>query len=67
VAAPRQADLSPTLHTATSPADTFTLMYDEVGQTIPLGPDQYFLVSFTTVENEDGAGHLNFYNEPTIG
>lgn len=57
-----QADLDPTLHTGTSSLDTFMLMYDEVGQNTPLGPDQYFLVSFTTVEKEDGRDKLNFYN-----
>ena len=55
-----QAHLGP--GSGTTP-DTFMLMYDEVGRTIPLGPNQYFQVSFTTVENEDGVPHLNFYTD----
>jgi hypothetical protein len=44
-----QADLDPNLSSGpASPADTFVLLFDEVGRTSPLGPDQYYLVSFTT-------------------
>ena len=49
-----QADLDPTLAGPESPMDTFMLMYDECGLTEPLGPDQYFLVYFNTIEEEDG-------------
>lgn len=57
-----QADLHPDLGTAESPVDTFMLMYDEVGLTTPLGPNDYFLLNFTTVEGEDGAEHLEHYS-----
>lgn len=56
-----QADLDPVLGTPESPVDTFMLMYDETGRTEPLGPDEYFLVSFTTVEVEDGVEELEHY------
>jgi hypothetical protein len=55
-----QANLN---HPAGSPPDTFMLMYDEVGMTTPLGPNQSFRVSFTTVEHEDGHDRLNFYTD----
>jgi hypothetical protein len=55
-----QANLN---HPAGSPPDTFMLMYDEVGLTTPLGPNQSFQVSFTTVEHENGHDHLNFYTD----
>src|SRR6266540_1998955 len=42
-----QADLD-ARSTPTSPVDTLTLLYDECARTRPLGPDQYFLVSFDT-------------------
>jgi hypothetical protein len=57
-----QADLDPTRRTASSPVDTFMLMYDECGRTTPLGPDEFFLVSFKTVEVEDGRERLVHYN-----
>ena len=53
-----QADLDPTKG---SPLDTFVLMYDECGRTTPLGPHEYFLVTFKTVEVEDGAEKLEHY------
>lgn len=53
-----QADLDPTKG---SPLDTFVLMYDECGRTTPLGPSEYFLVSFKTVEVENGAEKLEHY------
>ena len=53
-----QADLDPTKG---SPLDTFVLMYDECGRTTPLGPDEYFLVSFKTVEVENGVEKLEHY------
>ena len=56
-----QADLDPTLAGPTSPADTFELMYDECARTTPLGPGEYFLITFDTVETEDGKEHLNRY------
>jgi hypothetical protein len=52
-----QANLN---HPPGSPPDTFMLMYDEVGLTTPLDPNQFFTVSFNTVENEGGHDHLNF-------
>lgn len=56
-----QADLDPILESPGSPTDTFMLMYDEVGRTEPLGPDEYFLVSFTTVEEEETGEKLEHY------
>ena len=56
-----QADLDPSLAGPKSPADTFELMYDECGRTAPLAPDEYFLVTFDTVEQEDGADELKRY------
>lgn len=47
-----QAKLNPA---ATRP-DTFMLMYDECGRTTALGPDEYFLVNFDTVENNPVTG-----------
>jgi hypothetical protein len=38
------------------------LMYDECGRTTPLGPDDYFLVSFKTVETDAGVEKLEHYN-----
>jgi hypothetical protein len=49
-----QADLDATLAGPKSAADTFELMYDECAQTTPLGPNEYFLIGFDTVEEEDG-------------
>src|SRR6266850_6555253 len=45
-----QADLDPTRGSPHSPVDTFMLMYDECGLTTPLGPNEYFLLNFETVE-----------------
>src|SRR5437868_3990757 len=56
-----QADLDPARQTPTSPVDTFMLMYDECGRTAPLGPDEYVLVSFKTVEVEEGKEKLVQY------
>jgi hypothetical protein len=56
-----QADLDPSLAGPKSPADTFELMYDECGRTTPLAPDEYFLVTFDTVEQEDGADAIKRY------
>src|SRR2546423_4357376 len=56
-----QADLDPVRHTPTSPVDTFMLMYDECGRTTPLGPNEYVLVSFKTVEVEAGKEKLESY------
>ncbi|HZJ64936.1 MAG TPA: thrombospondin type 3 repeat-containing protein [Kofleriaceae bacterium] len=57
-----QADQRPDAGTPQSPVDTFMLMYDEVGLTTPMRPTDYFLVSFTTVELEDGVEKLEHYN-----
>jgi hypothetical protein len=46
---------------ATRP-DTFMLLYDECGRTTPLGPDEYFLVNFDTVEGPPGAEALQRYS-----
>jgi hypothetical protein len=54
-----QANLNPSL---SLPNNTFVLMYDECGRTQPLGPNEYVLVNFKTVENENGADHLNIYS-----
>ena len=56
-----QADLDPVLKGPRSDADTFELMYDECARTTPLGPNEYFLVTFDTVEEEDGKQHLERY------
>jgi len=56
-----QADLDPLRGVPGSPVDTFTLMYDECSRTSPLTADQYFLVSFDTVEVEDGVEKLERY------
>ena len=37
------------------------LMYDECARTTPLGPDEYVLVMFKTVEVEDGEEKLEHY------
>src|SRR5207302_8084649 len=47
--------------TPTLPVDTFMLLYDECGQTTRLGANQYVLVSFKTVEIENGKELLNNY------
>ncbi len=54
-----QADLNPSL---SSPNNTFVLMYDECGRTAPLGPNEYVLVNFKTVETENGGEKLNNYS-----
>lgn len=56
-----QADLSPALGSPASPNDTFMLMYDECSRTVPLGPNEYTLISFPTVEIEDGVEKLERY------
>jgi hypothetical protein len=56
-----QTDLDPTLNTPNSTVDTLVLMYDEVNRTTPLGPDEYFLINFKTVEIEDGKEKLENY------
>jgi len=56
-----QADLDPNRATPLSPVDTLMLMYDECGRTVPLGPDEYFLVHFMTVEVEDGVEKIEHY------
>jgi hypothetical protein len=56
-----QADLDPGLSTPKSPVDTLMLMYDECSRTTPLGPDEYFLINFKTVEVEDGKEKLEHY------
>jgi hypothetical protein len=45
-----------------SPVDTLMLMYDECGRRDPLGPDEYFLVTFDTVEVEDGKEGIERYS-----
>jgi hypothetical protein len=57
-----QADLDPALAGPRSPADTLMLMYDECGRRTPLGPDEYFLVTFDTVEVEDGREAIERYS-----
>lgn len=56
-----QADLDPLLNQPGSPADTLMLLYDECARLAPLGPDEYVLVSFKTVEVEDGVEKLEHY------
>lgn len=56
-----QADLDPTRRTPTSPVDTLMLMYDETQRTTPLGPDEYVLVHFMTVEDAGGILALEHY------
>ncbi|HEY9474984.1 MAG TPA: Ig-like domain-containing protein, partial [Mycobacteriales bacterium] len=61
-----QADLDPGSGIPGSPVDTLMLMYDECGTTTPLGPDDYFLVSFDSVDGGLGPDgepeHLERYN-----
>jgi len=38
------------------------LMYDECNRTTALGPDEYFLVSFDTVDTDTGTEKLERYN-----
>jgi hypothetical protein len=47
-----QADLVAGRGTPRSPVDTFMLLYDECDRRTPLRPDEFFVVSFDTVENE---------------
>src|SRR5712692_8438375 len=56
-----QADLDPARQTPTSPVDTFVLMYDECGRTTRLGPNQYVLVSFKTIEVVNGKEAVRNY------
>lgn len=56
-----QADLDPVLGTPGSPVDTFVLMYDECSRTVPMGPNEYFLVSFKTVEVEADIEKVEHY------
>src|SRR5438128_1323086 len=53
-----QANLNPTLN---SPNNTLALMYDECGRTKALGPNEYVLVNFKTVEVENGREKLRTY------
>jgi hypothetical protein len=53
-----QARLKP----ASTRPDTFMLLYDECSRTTPLGPDEYFLVSFDTVDTDTGIEKLERYN-----
>ncbi|HET6305140.1 MAG TPA: hypothetical protein VFG80_10210, partial [Myxococcota bacterium] len=63
-----QADLDPSLHSvhpvtgAVSNLDTFVLMYDECERTTPLGPDEYFLINFDTIEGGRGVEDLERYS-----
>jgi hypothetical protein len=57
-----QADLDPILATPVSAVDTLMLMYDECGQTKPLGAAEFVGIGFTTVELEDGHERLKFYD-----
>ena len=62
-----QADIDPNLQSihpitgAVTPHDTFMLFYDECNTTTPLGPDEYFLINFDTVEVEGGLEQLDRY------
>jgi hypothetical protein len=56
-----QADLDPNLAGPGSPADTFELMCDECWRTTPLAPGEYFLITFDTVEPENGKQELRRY------
>jgi hypothetical protein len=47
-----QADLVANRGIPGSPVDTFMLLYDECDRRTPLGADEFFVVSFDTVENE---------------
>jgi hypothetical protein len=44
-----------------SAPDTFLLMYDECGRTSPLGPNEYFLVSFANIETKNGVESFEHY------
>lgn len=56
-----QADLDPLLDIGVAPVDTFMLMYDQCGRTIPLADDEYVLVTFDTVEGALGDERLERY------
>jgi hypothetical protein len=62
-----QADLDPARSTPSSPVDTLTLMYDECARTRPLGPDEFFLVSFDTAVTEDGKEKFERYTVHIFG
>jgi hypothetical protein len=53
-----QANLNPQLLSANN---TLTLMYDDCGRTVPLGPNEYVLVNFKTLEGITGSEQLNIY------
>ena len=55
-----QADLSDAPASG-APQDTLMLMYDECGRTRPLGPNEYTLITFPTVEVVDGVEKLERY------
>jgi hypothetical protein len=56
-----QADLDPTRSSPGSPVDTLMLMYDECGRTTPMGINEYFQVSFTSVGSDDAGDYLKHY------
>jgi hypothetical protein len=62
-----QADLSPALSSPGSPVDTLMLMYDECARLTRLGPNEFVLVNFDTVEDEDGESELERYTVHVFG
>lgn len=62
-----QADLSPDLGSPGSPVDTLMLMYDECARTAPLGPNEYVLVNFDTVEQDGDESELERYAVHVFG
>src|SRR2546428_1128899 len=56
-----QANLDPSRGSSQLPKDTFLLMYDECGLTLPLGPDGYFQIHFNTVDKDNGTEKLAHY------
>jgi hypothetical protein len=55
-----QADLLG-IDEANNTKDTLMLMYDECGRTVPLGPDEYVVVRFMTVDDDNGLERLEQY------
>jgi len=62
-----QADLDPARSTPSLPVDTFMLLYDDCARVTPLGSDQYFLVSFDTIEGERDNEELKRYTVHIFG
>ena len=56
-----QADLDPTRSSPGSPVDTLVLLYDLCDRTTPLGLNEFFQVSFTSVAADEGGEWIDHY------